>query len=169
MPGSSCGERGRPLRVTLPETRCAEVVQLASGVGGGTVLVVNLPPPAGSTPNQPAMPPHTSSTLLSTYSHTYIEVSSGPWPSHRKVACPHSQPFIWNLTFLVFDWKRATEEVQQSGERSPHVLRNLGIGFACQGKMLKNLIRKIEFASRRITTSFLEKSLQVHVYLKISG
>lgn len=68
----SCGgsrlPEGRGLRVNLPE-----VVQLGGGVGGGTVLVVNLPPP---TP-QPTMSPTpvTSATLRSTYSHTYIEVS----------------------------------------------------------------------------------------------
>lgn len=63
----------RSLRVSLPETRCcpsAEVVQLGSAVAGGTVLVVNLPPPTGSNPT-PA--PTSSGTLLSTYSHTYIE------------------------------------------------------------------------------------------------
>lgn len=62
---------GRSLRVTLPEARCssnAEVVQLDTGVGGGTVLVVNLPPVNPT-------PPSSSATLLSTYSHTYIEVS----------------------------------------------------------------------------------------------
>lgn len=64
------GERGsRSLRVSLPEPRCAEVVQLAGAPNGGTVLVVNLPPP-----NNP-QPSNNSATLLSTYSHTYIEVS----------------------------------------------------------------------------------------------
>ena len=66
----------RSLRVSLPETRCcpsAEVVQLGNTVAGGTVLVVNLPPPASTNPT-PA--PTSSGTLLSTYSHTYIEVKS---------------------------------------------------------------------------------------------
>ncbi|XP_075222418.1 E3 ubiquitin-protein ligase neur isoform X3 [Lycorma delicatula] len=65
----------RGLRVALPETRCCpsttpEVVQLGSSIGGGTVFVVNLPPPTHH-PQETA--PATSATLLSTYSHTYIE------------------------------------------------------------------------------------------------
>ncbi|XP_039282486.1 protein neuralized isoform X5 [Nilaparvata lugens] len=65
------------LRVALPDSRhpsaapgppAPEVVQLGGGVGGGTVLVVNLPPPQA---HHPA--PDASATLLSTYSHTYIE------------------------------------------------------------------------------------------------
>lgn len=67
----------RGLRVALPETRCCpptqpEVVQLGGGVGGGTVLVVNLPPP---THHAQETTPANSATLLSTYSHTYIDVS----------------------------------------------------------------------------------------------
>ncbi|XP_054264920.1 protein neuralized isoform X2 [Macrosteles quadrilineatus] len=63
---SSSRGSGGALRVALPEP---QVVQLAGGVGGGTVLVVNLPP---STPTPPH-PHNPSATLLSTYSHTYIE------------------------------------------------------------------------------------------------
>ncbi|KAG8266890.1 protein neuralized isoform X2 [Homalodisca vitripennis] len=65
----------RALRVSLPEPgRCAEVVQLGNGVGGGTVLVVNLPPPSTPAPTPALAPaPTSSATLLSTYSHTYIE------------------------------------------------------------------------------------------------
>lgn len=65
----------RSLRVSLPEPRCcpsAEVVQLGNAVAGGTVLVVNLPPPASS--NTTSSSSASSGTLLSTYSHTYIEV-----------------------------------------------------------------------------------------------
>ncbi|XP_069669308.1 protein neuralized isoform X1 [Periplaneta americana] len=88
---------------TPPPTATAELVQYQPSVGGGTVLVVNLPPahsnylnqqnqqnqhqhqsaPAPVTTQhhvpstQPAVPvdlqPSSSGTLLSTYSHTYIE------------------------------------------------------------------------------------------------
>jgi protein neuralized len=65
----------------------AELVQFQPAMGGGTVLVVNLPPAHSNYLNQqnqqnqhlPAMAAHdqpaSSGTLLSTYSHTYIEVS----------------------------------------------------------------------------------------------
>lgn len=66
--GGSRVPEGRGLRVNLPE-----VVQLGGGVGGGTVLVVNLPPPTPQPTISPS--PVTSATLRSTYSHTYIEVS----------------------------------------------------------------------------------------------
>jgi len=86
-------------------TATAELVQYQQSMGGGTVLVVNLPPahsnylnqqnqhnqhqhqsppPAVTTQHhlqssQPSVPvdlqPSSSGTLLSTYSHTYIEVS----------------------------------------------------------------------------------------------
>jgi protein neuralized len=90
---------------TPPPAATAELVQYQPSVGGGTVLVVNLPPahsnylnqqnqqnqhqhqsasPAVTTQHhmqssQPSVPvdlqPSSSGTLLSTYSHTYIEVS----------------------------------------------------------------------------------------------
>lgn len=68
----------RGLRVALPDSRCCqpttpEVVQLGNSVPGGTVLVVNLPPPTHHHSQEAT--PATSATLLSTYSHTYIEVN----------------------------------------------------------------------------------------------
>ncbi|XP_063235668.1 LOW QUALITY PROTEIN: protein neuralized [Bacillus rossius redtenbacheri] len=69
-------------------TATAELVQYQGGAGGGTVLVVNLPPAQANYLNQhqagahhhPSPPPHarpleaaSSGTLMSTYSHTYIE------------------------------------------------------------------------------------------------
>lgn len=90
---------------TPPPAATAEVVQYQPSVGGGIALVVNLPPahsnylnqqnqqnqhqhqsalPAVTTQHhmqssQPSVPvdlqPSSSGTLLSTYSHTYIEVS----------------------------------------------------------------------------------------------
>lgn len=90
---------------TPPPTATAELVQYQPSVGGGISLVVNLPPahsnylnqqnqqnqhqhqsalPAVTTQHhmqssQPSVPvdlqPSSSGTLLSTYSHTYIEVS----------------------------------------------------------------------------------------------
>ncbi|PSN32945.1 hypothetical protein C0J52_22556, partial [Blattella germanica] len=84
---------------TPPPAATAELVQYQPSVGGGTVLVVNLPPAHSNYLNQqnqqnqhqhqatPAtnqhhsqsppvdLQPSSSGTLLSTYSHTYIEVS----------------------------------------------------------------------------------------------
>lgn len=100
---------------TSTPTATAELVQYQPSVGGGTVLVVNLPPahsnylnqqnqqnqhqhqsasPAVTTQHhmqssQPPVPvdlqPSSSGTLLSTYSHTYIEVSTKSMP----------QRFLW--------------------------------------------------------------------------
>ncbi|RZF44963.1 hypothetical protein LSTR_LSTR001924 [Laodelphax striatellus] len=80
------------LRVALPDARhstAAEVVQLG---GGGTVLVVNLPPPHSHHPPPPPAPapdtPTTSATLLSTYSHTYIEpVSASSYTTVVDSSC----------------------------------------------------------------------------------
>ena len=99
--GSSDGHNGMAVPrfccagPTPPPTATAELVQYQPSVGGGTVLVVNLPPAHSNYLNQQnqqnhqtvpvtqhqqtAVPvdlqPSSSGTLLSTYSHTYIEVS----------------------------------------------------------------------------------------------
>lgn len=100
---------------TPTTTATAELVQYQQSMGGGTVLVVNLPPahsnylnqqnqhnqhqhqsppPAVTTQHhlqaQPSVPvdlqPSSSGTLLSTYSHTYIEVSGKSLPQTSSVS-----------------------------------------------------------------------------------
>ncbi|KAJ9596407.1 hypothetical protein L9F63_012570, partial [Diploptera punctata] len=97
--GTSSNSSGSSDGPTPPPAATAELVQYQPSVGGGTVLVVNLPPAHSNYLNQqnqqnhqtiptpvtsqhvmqpqqsgPAdLQPSSSGTLLSTYSHTYIE------------------------------------------------------------------------------------------------
>ncbi|KAI5740930.1 hypothetical protein M8J76_008595 [Diaphorina citri] len=100
-PPQSRNRQPPPVQVNIPD----HVLVQPSPMGGGTVLVVNLPPynppPQPSRVSSPAvMPPACSSsnnaqgsgTLLSTYSHTYIEpVNSAPAPPIDTRSKEHQQ------------------------------------------------------------------------------
>ncbi|XP_073998222.1 E3 ubiquitin-protein ligase neur isoform X4 [Rhodnius prolixus] len=74
----SCGPASRAVVATPQERCCPVTVATAPSAGGGTVLVVNLPPPSQNAAQSNPYPPIThSSPHQPTYSPTYIEPVGG--------------------------------------------------------------------------------------------